>query len=74
MQLVLPGEAHRAEELGAVAVDDLLALAGRGLGHHRGPMPARVVLGDRQRRVVGEHPGPLDRQVHVGRLVLDGLE
>jgi hypothetical protein len=74
VQLVLPGEAHRPEELGAVAVDDLLALARRRLGHHRRPVPARVVLGDRQGRVVGEHPRPLDRQVHVGRLVLDRLE
>ena len=35
---------------------------------------AGVVLGDRERREVTVRPGPLERDDHVGELVLDGLE
>jgi hypothetical protein len=74
VQLVFPGEAHRAEQLEAVGEDNLLALARRRLGHVGRPGPVSVVLRDRQRAVVGQRAGPLDRDVHVGGLVLDRLE
>ncbi len=74
LQLVLPGEAHAAEKLEAVAKDDLLAFPGGGLGHPGRLAAARVVLGDGQRGEIGQRPGPLDRDVHVRGLVLDRLE
>ena len=71
---MLPREADAAVELEAVADDEALAVAGRGLGHRRGHGAAVVVLGDRERGEVGERGGPLDGEVAVGQPVLERLE
>jgi len=60
--------------LQAVPEDQALALPCGGLGHVGGVRATGVVLGDRQGREVGERAGAFDRHVHVGGLVLDGLE
>ena len=49
-------------------------VAGGGLGHRGGQRSALVVLGDRERGEVGGGAGPLERDQHVGELVLDRLE
>ena len=74
LDIVLPGEAHAAEELQAVPEYHRLAFSRSGFRHRRGQPPARVVGADRQRREVGQRAGPLDRDVHVHRLVLHGLK
>ncbi|SVB49386.1 uncharacterized protein METZ01_LOCUS202240 [marine metagenome] len=58
----------------AVLYDAPLALAGRGLCHGGGTFPAGVVIGEAEGREVAERTGPFDVAVHVGQLVLHGLE
>ena len=53
---------------------ELLAVAHAGLGHGHRHVAPLVFLGDGGRREVGRGPGRLDGHVHVGQLVLDGLE
>src|ERR1700735_1987251 len=59
LQIVLPGEAHRTEQLQTVAEYQRLAFARTSFRHCGGQPPARVVPGDRQRGVVGKRTCPL---------------
>ena len=74
LQIVLPRETHCAVQLQPVPEYQRLALPRRGFGHRRREPAPGVIGGDRQRREVGQRPGPLDRHVHVGGFVLDSLE
>src|SRR5271170_7808453 len=74
LQIVLPGEAHRAKQLQAMAKYQRLAFARRRFRHRGRQPPARVVPGNRQCGVISQRPRPLNRDVHVGGLVLDRLK
>jgi hypothetical protein len=74
VQVVLPGEADAAVELKALFDDEALALAGLDLGERRRLGAARIVLDERERRVVAECSCALDCQVHVREPVLQRLE
>src|SRR5690606_27526987 len=74
LQVVLPGEAHGAEQLQTTAEDRRLAFSRSGFGHGGGEATARVVLRDRQCREIREGAGTFDGDVHVGGAMLDGLE
>ena len=74
LHVVLPRVADAAVDLDALLGEQALAVAGGGLGHRRRARAAGIVLGDRERREVAERPGALERDHHVGELVLDRLE
>ena len=71
---MLPREADAAQGLDALLGQKALAVSGRGLGHGHGQRPPVVVLRYGQRGEVAQGPGPLQGDVHVGELVLHGLE
>ena len=74
VHVVLPRVADAAQALDALGGDELLAVTHTGLGHGDGHVAPLVGLGDGRRREVRRGPGRLHRHVHVGQLVLDGLE
>ena len=74
LKVVLPREAHCAEQLQAVPEHHRLRLSRGRLGHRGRESPARIVGRDRQRREVRQGPGTFGRDVHVDGLVLHRLK
>jgi len=74
MAVELPREAHPAVGLDVLLGGVEIGLAGAHAGGGRGHRQLRRVRRQRPRRVERVRPRQLDRHVHVGELVLDGLE
>src|SRR5271167_690574 len=58
LEVVLPCEAHRAEQLQTVAEYQRLAFSRSRFRHHGGQPPARIVRGYCQRCVISQRPRP----------------
>lgn len=74
MEFVLPRVADPTKELEAISNTALLTLARPSLGHRGGDDPSIIIRIKHQGGEVDQHPGPFDQAIHVGHLVLDGLE
>ena len=70
----LPGEAHAAVHLDVLLGRLVVGLARGHPRRRRRDAQLGGVLGERPGAVVGVRPRQLDAHVHVGQLVLDGLE
>ncbi len=71
---MFPRVADAAVDLDALLGEQPLAVTGRGLGDRCCGRAPRIVLGDREGREVAGRARPLQRDHHVGELVLDRLE
>src|SRR5215217_539667 len=74
LKIVLPGEAHRAEQLQTVAEHHRLTLPRCRLGHRGGQPPSRIVSRNGKCRKVRQRAGAFGGNVHIDGLVLNRLE